>query len=331
MKFLDADNISGSINKFPSQILEGYTTKLDFRPYKLPKNPNYILCGMGGSSFIIDFLHDFLDSSLHIYTSRSYNLPKETNERSLVVVSSFSGNTEETLSCYKEARKRKLPLIAMANGGKLREWALRDKVPFVRISGEGISQPRYSTGFQLGYHLSILEAHRMIPSQAKTLEVACKEAQTFNFEKEGKQLARKIHGSVIMFYTDADHASLTRIATIKVAENAKMLAHSNVVPELNHNEMNGSVFSRKQGKFSVLMLLAEDAHPRNKKRFEILTKLYRKNGISVYHFEMQGRTKLARMISAYEYTDWVSFYLSQMNNIDPSPVKMVEEFKKLIG
>jgi glucose/mannose-6-phosphate isomerase len=331
MKLIDQHDIRGSIRKFPDQIVAGYTTKFDFKPYKLPKDANYIVCGMGGSSFITDILHDVIESDLQMTTSRTYHLPKETNKKSLVVVVSFSGTTEEALSCYQEARKRRLPLIAMASRGTLMDWAVRDKVPFARISTEGITQPRYSTGYQYGYHAKILEMHKMIPSQRKTIFNAYKEAKHFNFENQGKKFAHAMVGTLPFIYTDADYGSVARAMTIKIDENAKLLSHWNTVPEMNHNEMNGFVLSKKQGKFSVFSLVSKSFHPRVLKRFKVVDMLAKKYGAASYTFWLPGKTKLARMIAGIGIADWVSFYMSQENKIDPSPVAIVEEFKKLIG
>lgn len=331
MKFIDASNVRGQIEQWGPQILAGYHTKIDFAPYKLPSFANYVVCGMGGSSLSVDMLHDFVDDGVHIYLGRSYSLPKEANERSLVVVVSYSGNTEESLSCYKEARKRKMPLIAMANGGTLAKWAKRDKVPFIEISNIGVSQPRYSSGYQFGYHARILEMHGLIEPVGKKLAAACKESERFHFEEQGHALAKKIHGTYPLLYVDSEFASVARVSHIKIAENSKMLSHWNVLPEMNHNEMNGSVFSRKQGTFSAIMVTSKLSHPRVNKRFEVLAKLMKKNGIAIYTFEMTGKSRLAQMLSAVEYLDWASFYLAQKNGIDPSPVDMVETFKKMLG
>ncbi len=331
MKFIDASNVREQIEQWGPQILAGYQTNVDFTPYKLPPFANYVVCGMGGSSLAVDILHDFLDDGVHIYVGRSYTLPKETNERSLVVVVSYSGNTEESLACYKEARKRKLPLIAMAHGGKLSELAKRDEVPFIEISNIGVSQPRYSSGYQLGYHARILEMHGLIEPVWKRLVAGCKEAERFHFEDEGYSLAKKIYKTYPLFYIDSEFGSVARVSHIKVSENSKMLSHWNVLPEMNHNEMNGFMFSQKQGKFSAVLVTSRLSHPRINKRFHVLAELMKKYGIKVYSFEMQGKTRLAQMLSAIEYLDWVSFYLSQMNKIDPSPVDIVEEFKKALG
>lgn len=331
MKFIDQDDIHGSIHKFPDQILTGYTTKFNFKPYILGKGANYIVCGMGGSNLIIDLLNDVIDTPFEYHTSHTYSLPKQTRKNSLVVVVSFSGTTEEALSCYQEARRRRLPLIAMASRGTLMEWAIRDKVPFVQISTEGVTQPRYSNGYQYGYHARILEMHKMIPNQKKNILASCKEAKMFNFERQGKKFATLMRGTIPIIYTDSGYGSVARIMTIKISENSKILSHWNTVPEMNHNEMNGYVLSRKQGKFSVLSLLAKDFHPRVLKRFKVLHMLAEKYGAKAYEFWLPGTTKLARMIAGMEIADWVSFYLAQDNNIDPSPVAIVEEFKKLIG
>lgn len=335
-QYKDAFNIHGLIPKFPEQIIAGLGIRFDFKPYKISKDSNYVICGMGGSSQIDDFLKNFFSSvneGVHIYTSRDYMLPREANKKSLVVVISYSGNTEESISCYREAKKRGMKMIAMASGGKLETMAKRDKTPFVRIPGEeeGITQPRYSLSYQFSYHIKILQRHGLIGNHDREIVKACEEVKKFRLESRGKDLAKAMQGRYPILYSDTSYLSTLRMGSIKLYENAKVLAHWNVLPEMNHNEMNGWVFSKKQGKFFVLAFEAPDIHKRTQKRLQILTKIIEKRGTNVHRFTLQGSSHLARMISGLMLLDWISFYVAQDNGIDPAPVDVVEEFKKLLG
>lgn len=329
-KLLDQDNIRDQIHALPTQIHQGYAEKLTLKPFR-KKFTNYVICGMGGSSLVDELLRNTLESGVPIYTSRDYHLPREVNSGSLIVIVSYSGNTEESLFCYHEARRRSLPCIVMASGGKLQALTQRHKTPFIPLPKEGISQPRYSTGFQYAYHIRIMEMHKLIPSQKSMIDRSCAEAKMFESEKDGKSLARRLKDRVAVWYVPSDYASVGRIATIKFAENAKVISHYNVVPELNHNEMNGLVFAKKQADFVFFLITSRDVHPRAQKRFVVMRSLLRKAGLTTIERELQGTTRLSRVISGIMLADWISFYLAQLNGIDPSPVDIVETFKKLLG
>ncbi|MFC1640538.1 SIS domain-containing protein [Patescibacteria group bacterium] len=333
-EILDKDNIRDQIQAFPQQIIKGLKVEFDFEPLKVPADSNYVICGMGGSSQIYDLLQNILESvgeSVHIYVSRSYTLPRETNDKSAVVVISYSGNTEETLSCYDEAKEKGMPLVAMASGGSLKEKADADGTPFVAIPTEGISQPRYSVGYQLAFHLKLLEAHGLIQNHDEEFVAACEEAASFNYEDNGKELAARLDGKIPVLYAASEYNAVIRMGTIKFGENSKILSHWNELPEMNHNEMNGFVYAPNQGQFYVLMLRAADNHERVTKRFEVLASLIKDKGIEVEEFDMEGSSRLARIISGLNYIDWASFYVAQQNGVDPSPVDMVEDFKKKLG
>lgn len=331
MKIRDRDSIGTLIDHFADQALAAYNEPLQFSALPVQKDANYIVCGMGGSSFVIDVLRDMLLDGLHIYTSRTYSLPREANEKSLVCISSYSGNTEEALSCYKEALKRKMRVFATGAGGKLEALAKRDGVPFLKISAPGVTQPRYSSGFQLGYQLRVLEAHGLIQSHKKVLEETAREALKFRFQKQGLALAKKLFKRIPVLYVDVAYYSVARVGTIKIMENSKTLAHWNVLPEMNHNEMNGFYFSKRQGKFSAVFLETTDSHPRILKRMKIVQRLAKEKGLNVHRVVLPGRTHFSRMIAGIEFMDWTSYYLAQLNGIDPSPVDMVEDFKKMLG
>lgn len=331
MKILDSDGVANLIDHFAEQALSAYTLSIPFAQLRVAKDSNYVVCGMGGSSFVIDILRDVLDNNLHVYTSRTYSLPRETNTKSLVCISSYSGNTEETLACYKEARARKLPLFAISAGGTLEKWARRDAVPFIKIVAPGVTQPRYSVGFQLGYHLRVLSQHGLIGNQQKVLKNVVRETQTFRLRNTGLSLAKKLFHRVPLLYIDSNYTSVVRVGSIKILESSKTFAHWNVLPEMNHNEINGFVFSRKQAPLSAVFLRTADSHPRITKRFTITEKMAKKYGVQTHAITLPGKTRFSRVIAGIALLDWTAFYLAQLNGVDPSPVDIVEGLKKALG
>lgn len=290
---------------------------------------NVIICGIGGSALPYDILSTIIKPIIPIYIHRDYNLPEFTDNNSLIVCISYSGNTEEGISSLQEAVNKNLKVIAIATGGKFQEIAKANIVPFVKIPA-GI-QPRSATGYLFGALVKVLINSAVIKDISYDILNTVQDLKEVNeeLEKNGKKLAKKLEKKIPIIYTSNKLEVLARNWKIKFNENAKIPAFYNVFPELNHNEMVGHTGAKKlSGKFNVIILQDQAENPRILKRMKITSNIIKKLGLKVDFVEIKQGNLMFKVFSTLLLGEWVSYYLALSQKIDPSPVKLVEDFKK---
>lgn len=293
----------------------------------LPKKDysNLIICGMGGSALPAEILSSFFQNKggfdLPIYICRDYKLPKSANKKSLIFISSYSGNTEETVSSFKEALKLKAQIVAFSAGGEVEKIAVKNKVPHVKFVIEfDHFQPRYAAVISFVAMLQILKNSKLAKGSINIPKV-----NTSSLEDIGKKLAKKIKGNTPIIYSSDLLKVIAQNWKIKINENSKTPAFWNYFPELNHNEMVG--FTNPQAKFIVIFLTSNGDSASIKKRMETTSKLYAAKGLKTEHFEIKGKNFLEKLFYGLALGDWVSYYLALEYKQDPTPVDMVEELK----
>lgn len=330
---IDKSNFKQVVKDYPKQFAKA----LDFaKAVKINgKFENIIVCGMGGSALPADIIISYLKSkniNFPIIICRNYNLPIEASKKSLIIASSFSGSTEEVISCLQEAIKRKLKIIGLAKTKDIIEICQKNKIPFIQYPDDGPTfQPRCASGYIFTSILTILSKINVVNGLEKELKSLAKFLEKINQEQEtaGKKLAQKSKGNIPLIYTSEFYRdSIARIFKIKFNENAKTQSFFNYFPELNHNEMVG--FTNLVGKYFIIILQDPADHDRNKKRMKILKNIFDKKGIPVEIITMKGETVLEKIFATSLLADWTSYYLALSYNQDPTPVNMVEEFKDLM-
>jgi glucose/mannose-6-phosphate isomerase len=321
----------------PAQFEKGFTLALDTKV--AGTYTGLAISGMGGSALPVDILRILLTdvSRRHggvvpaLYQNRSYGIPVGIPDKTLHILCSYSGNTEETLESFDQAQAKGLPCIALSAGGELERRAKEVGVPHVLlpIPSEGF-QPRMGTGFFIGVLIQILINQGMILDVREEIlrdaEAVVGELPTI--EEAGKALSAKLVGKTPIIYAPESLRGLAMVWKIKLNENAKTPAFYNAFPELNHNEMVG--FTLPQAKFVVVMLRDRDDHPRNQKRFELTAELLRKQGVEVEILDTEGISLYNRVLMSIALGDFTSYYLALAYGQDPTPVDMVEQFKKLL-
>jgi glucose/mannose-6-phosphate isomerase len=292
---------------------------------------NVIICGIGGSALPANILNSILSPSIPVYIHRDYGLPKMFNKDSLIICISYSGNTEESVSALEEAREEGLKIISIATGGKLEEISKQNNIPFVKIPS-GI-QPRSATGYLFSALSVVLSNCGITNDISSDISHTAEELSNINLEleKEGKIIAKKLVKKIPIVYSSTNFKSVARIWKIKFNENSKIPAFYNCLPELNHNEMVGFTNVKKTNNFSVLIIKDKDDHPRTTKRMELTSAILKKKGVKINFIETKDGSLMFRTFSCLLLGDWVSYYLALNNKIDPTPVVMVEEFKKMMA
>jgi glucose/mannose-6-phosphate isomerase len=337
---LDPQDMYGKIVDFPAQLREGYNLPAieGEKQIDVGDLTAIIVVGMGGSAIGGDMLRSYLSDELQlpIFVNRNYSLPGFVNEKCLVIAASYSGNTEETLAAYAEAETRGCPIFVATTGGKLGELASAAKLPRVTLP-KGF-QPRAALGYSFGPLLSFVEKLGLTKPQADIVESACQflaeNRQAYTLEtptadNRAKQIAEKLVGKIAVIYAGADFYDTVAVRVKgQICENAKHLAYANICPEFNHNELVG--FEHPEAlldKLAVLFLTGPEDSKQVTARFEILQQIIGERGLDTVTVQAAGPNRLAQIFSLVQLGDFVSFYLAMANQVDPSPVKVIDRLK----
>lgn len=311
----------------------------------------FIVLGMGGSHLAVDLILSY-DPSLNLKIHSDYGLPEigeKELRKSLIIASSYSGNTEEVIDGLQTALAQNLNAAVIAVGGKLLELAKEKNLPYIQIPDTGI-QPRSALGFSLKAIAKFIGA-REILKEVKELK---KTLRPTDFEQTGRELAARLKGHVPVIYSSARNRAVALNWKIIFNETGKTPAFYNVLPELNHNEMTGfsaHLATRVNGSAPALSAMSGDAggignlsekfyfiflkdnsdEPRNLKRLEILKKLYQDRGLPAEAVELAGDNFWQKAFSSLLLASWAVVYLAASYGVDSEQVPMVEEFKKLMA
>lgn len=339
MAAVDKQDMHERIYQFPAQLRQawqiGMGTPIDLQGRSVQ---SIVVTGLGGSAIGGDFVRSYLidDLKIPLLVNRDYFLPAFVTERSLCITSSYSGNTEETLSAYGDARRKGAALVAITSGGKLEEWARRDGVPVIKVPGG--FPPRAAFGYSVLSLLSCLMTAGLTNDRAAEIEEAIgvvtaarrrysREAATAN--NPAKQLAEAVDDSIPLIYAANTHFDV--VATRwkgQVSENGKRMAFANVFPELNHNEIVGWELPPQALKGLTVLLLRDRAdYERVQKRMEITQEMIRAKARHVLEVWSEGNGLLARMLSLVFLGDYLSYYLAILSGVDPTPVAVIDHLK----
>lgn len=306
------------------------------------KLSNVVVTGLGGSAIGGDLLRVYVGdkSKIPVAVNRDYTLPNFIGPKTLIFAVSYSGNTEETLSAYEQAKKQGAQIVALTTGGKLGELAEKDGYPVVKVPG-GIS-PRAATGYLLLPTIIILSKIGLIPDVSEEIgdmvgnlrTLREKMAPAIPVEQNlAKQLALRFENRLpVIWGASGTTEVIAQRWKGQINENAKAPAYWNIFPELNHNEIVG--FEKPEDilqKLEIVILRDKEDHPRVQKRMEISKTIIKDivSGISEIH--STGNSTLSRVFSLTYTGDYVSVYLAALYGVDPTPVKMIDFLKKKLA
>ena len=341
----DESSMLELIESFPQQCQDAKCIGGEF---ELPQEfrrfyKNIVFTGLGGSAIGADLVRSYVadDAQIPVLVNRNYALPNFVTEDTLVIVSSYSGNTEETLSAYHEAVSRGSNIIVITSGGKLEKAAKKDDFPCLMIP-EGFP-PRCALGYSFFPLLIVLSKVGVIKDQAGSIDDAIRNLRKLKDSKVGYKIPRKynpaktmaaeILGKFPVIYGNSDHidAVVTRWRG-QLAENSKTLSSGQLFPEMNHNEIAGWENPKEVLKECVAIILRDSAdHPRISRRMDVTRGLLRRDNVKVLEVSSSGKELLARMFSLVYIGDFVSFYLAILNGIDPTPVDKITMIKKKLA
>jgi glucose/mannose-6-phosphate isomerase len=339
----DASNMRETIGAMPEHLRDGLTrASAGLLNADLKREyTNIILGGLGGSAIGGDLVRSYLGNELAVpfEVVRGYDLPVSVTAETLVIISSYSGNTEESLSLYEQAIERGLKPVCITAGGKLLDEARARKLTAI-ILPQGF-QPRAALAYSFVSVLMVMQSAGFTTGEEARVEQAANlcadlaaKYQGLGESNEALTLARALVHSVPVIYSASDVLGSINVRWRgQLQENAKHFAFGNVLPEMNHNEINGWQYPQDQLKhFTAVMLRSkEDEHPRVQKRFEVLTDILHDKGINVLSAEAQGSDRLSRMFSLIVLGDWVSFYLAMLTEVDPTPIPSIDRLKAALS
>ncbi len=298
----------------------------------LKKFKRAVVCGMGGSHLAADVLAAIWPE-LPLTVWHDYGLPyivKSDLKDVLIIASSYSGNTEETIDALAVARKKKMNVCAIAAGGTLLAQAKKMKIPYVELPSLGI-QPRMALGYSAKAMLAVMGDKKAL----KELEKLATELRPETNEAPARQLAAQLNGNVPVMYASARNGAIAMIWKIVLDETGKIPAFWNVFSELNHNEMTGFDVRRSTRDLSermhFMIMHDTDDDARVVKRMRVLQELYRSRALKVEVMEIKGRSRAAKVFSAINLAQWIAYFTAVNYGVEPEQVPMVEEFKKLIA
>jgi len=336
----DPGNMLDRIKDLPKQVRDAWTIA---RAAQLPPAHgdvrNITVAGMGGSAIGGDLAAALLAGELKVPMSvhRDYGLPAYVGRDSLVIASSYSGNTEESLSSFEEAQRRGARVLVLTTGGKIAELARAAKYPVITFSYP--AQPRAALGYSLGLVLGALTRLGFVRDLSSDIDAALADVAKLEERvhegartNDAKKLAIELYGRIIFAYGGGVLGVMARRVKGQWNENAKNWGAFDVLPELNHNAVVGFPHPDiARDALTVLLLRSDRDNPRHKLRFDVTRELLDRANIPHKTLQFSGANMLSEVLQLTLFTDYVSFYVALLNGVDPSPVKSIDYLKERLA
>ena len=340
---LDTQGMFGHIRNLGTELIRAWDSTEEMElPPGAERAKGVVIAGMGGSATAADYFAAIcnVSSEIPVVVSRGYTLPNWVDGETLVVISSYSGNTEELLASYDDAWKRGATMMAMTKGGQIGARAESDGVPVYRLDYE--AQPRAALAhslaplLRLGLLLGITgvandeveaagELHRDFVETE--FDPSIPEAQNL-----AKEEARALHKRFPLILGAEHLAPVASRYKNQIAENGKALGAADILPEANHNLIVGLATARDLvDRLSVVALVSHLQHPRTQLRMALTMGYFAEQGIPVTGQLVRGNTILEQLLTGTAWGDYVSCYLGLLNGQDPSPVPPIDRLKKELG
>lgn len=293
---------------------------------------NIVVTGLGGSGIGGNLVAEIVEKELKVpyLVNKDYFMPAFVGEHTLVIASSYSGNTEETLSAFDEALAKGAKIVCVSSGGKLIELAKQHGLDHVLVPGG--NPPRASLGYSFVQQLYILNKLGLIGNEfEKQLEDAVQliEREQDHIRSQSKDIAGKLKGKIPVIYITTPMASVGVRFKQQINENSKMLCWNHTIPEMNHNELVG--WRNKIGPWVPVFLRNRDDYSRNQQRIEINKEIVAQYSDYVIEIWSKGNSHIEKAIYLIHLTDWVSYDLAILNQVDAVEVKVIDFLKNSLA
>ncbi len=343
-EIIDKSNMYQVLLDFPKQISEGL--KIGENAPAMAKTNEFVLLGMGGSAIGGDILSSYFANTkgldhIRINVNRDYGIPGYINENTAVITSSYSGNTEETITALKAAAKKTNNILCITSGGKLREIAEKENYPLILIPGGFM--PRCALGYSFFSLLKVIlksadiddktlaRVNKEIDITESGIKEKSKDFANIDDSNPAYQLAVFIYNTITVIYSSNRLNAVNARWRAQIQENSKNLCFGNVLPEMTHNEINSWRHPEQLLKGLTVILLREKID--NEKiaaRFDAVKKLLDDKTAGVISLEIESEYYLLNMFNLIVLGDWASYFLALLNKEDPTPIPLIEKFKEML-
>ncbi len=338
----DPSNMLGRIAELPLQCRQAWGNALDF-----PLPPDYsavdkvVILGMGSSAIGGDLVSSLAleEGALPVLVHRDYGLPPSVDDRTMVIASSYSGNTEETILSFAQALKTPAKKLAITTGGRLKAMAEESGVPV--FTYHYVAQPRAAFGYGFFSILGLFHKLGLLTIKSEDAEEAISLLQELAPKLDcgvplnanlAKQLATRLLGHLVIIYGAGVLSKVALRWKTQFNENSKTWAFSECFPELDHNAVVGYRFPNwLANRVFVLLLRSPSLHPRTQIRYQVTADILTEARVEHEFIDAQGESHLSQIMSAVLLGDYVSYYLAILNQIDPSPVAAIDRLKEKLG
>jgi glucose/mannose-6-phosphate isomerase len=322
-------------------LIAGFTNQLEEalliaskQKFKQPNRPmhNMVICGLGGSGIGAKIVSNWVFDELNIPVTlvNEYAIPAFVNEHSLVIASSYSGDTEETLMAVQEAQARGAFIVGITSGGKLQEFCLTHRHDCVLVPGG--NPPRTAVAYSIVQLVNYFQALGFISANSlRQIEQSIgllNEQQSFIQEK-AMELASFLFGKVGVLYGETKYEGVIVRAKQQFNENSKFLCWYHVIPEMNHNELVG--WGGGDERFAPVFFTASDIQPRNQRRLEITMDAIHQKSKAVFIVYAEGNSLIERSLYLIHLVDWASYFLCEKNDADIMDIKIIDYLKNELG
>ena len=342
-KQLDTINMLGEIDNLPDQLALAYQLGMK---HDLPDWKNFrqvVIAGMGGSAIGADLLASYCASlaPLPVSVHRDYSLPLfARGEETLVICSSHSGNTEETLDAFESARKAECRIVVVCTGGELAKRAKENNVPVWTF--DHVGQPRAAVGFSFGLLLAMFERLGFLPDQSNEMEDAVAsmkrtqqhlKADVPAVKNPAKRYAGQLMGRWVTFMGSGLLSVVARRWKGQINEVAKAGANFEFLPEADHNTLAGTKNPEEtlNAHTMTLFLRAPSDHPRNRLRTDLTKQAFMLEGPNTDFLDARGDSPLAHMWTLILFGDYMAYYLAMAYGVDPTPIQALVDFKQAMA
>ncbi len=346
MKTLDPSNVLGSTGLFADQCQQAWTeSSAIVFPASYKNIYNIVVCGMGGSRFtpktIKELFRDRIKEPYEIV--EDYTLPSYVDKDTLVILSSFSGTTEEVVSCAQDALKRGARLTAVVQGGKIGELMKEKNIPSYIFNPKynPCGQPRIGGGYLLMGHLGLLQALRLIEIAPQEVKEAIEFARNVGKHYHAEIPAKKNPAKELALLLQDKHPFIITAEFLKgfgngfanqINETAKMISDYRYISELNHHLMEGLKHPDTIHQNGLFLFFLSDLYNASiQKRFMITADVVKKQQVATHAVKLLGKTKLAQVLEAFTLSGYTTFYLAMLYGTDPVSIPWVSYFKEQLA
>ncbi len=339
-KRLDPQNMLAEIDGLPDQLKSAWELGQKLLLPDAKKFQRIVIAGLGGSAIGADLVAAavYQTCSVPVFVHRDYGLPAFAKGReTLVVLSSHSGNTEETLDSFEKAEKNQCSMVVISTGGELSKRAGGKNIPVWSFDHKG--QPRAAVGFSFGLLLALLARLSLIPDPSTDLYAAVEamkksqvhlRADVPAVHNPAKRYAGQLMGRWVTVFGADMFAPVARRFKTQINEVAKAGANFEFLPEADHNTLAGTVHPEEvlMPHTMALFLRSPSDHPRNRLRVELTKQAFMLEGINTDFLDARGDSLLAHMWTLILFGDYMAYYLAIAYGVDPTPIQALVNFKE---